>query len=250
VAPKFSEDVADYFMNNENISHMGDGRGGIGHLTGSDPTARTLLSEFYRRLFEAYHFTQAQRDQFVLAFDTLKRSKLRKEIAAADAARTKAASKAQVLCSSPSLVRRLASIHESPLKQVPPPQSPAEASSARLRTQPALAQVRACSPKLLPGERLSPRQLVCRMYTRDAPAEVDRPLPRLRSQVGPASRSGGGSTDSGARNARPSTSASGSTSRMNVDSSPSASAPQPSALPAASRALPKVAPREVQVNFG
>ena len=236
----------DYLMCTENITHMGDGRGGIGRLTGSDKTAMRLLSDFYRRLFAEFEFTPAHRDHFVLAFDTLKAAKLRKEIKAADAAKAKAVAKAQVLCSSPSLVRRLASIHESPLKQVPPP-SLAAAGAEGSRT-PTPAQVRACSPKLLPGERLSPRLLVCRMYTRDAPAEVDRPLPRLRSQAGSASRSGGGSTDSGARNDRTSASASGSTGQVHVVSPPSASASRPSAMPAAPRATPKVRPKVVQAN--
>ena len=40
---KLAEDVMDYLMRTENITHMGDGRGGIGRLTGSDKTAMRLL---------------------------------------------------------------------------------------------------------------------------------------------------------------------------------------------------------------
>jgi hypothetical protein len=94
---------------------------------------------------------------------------------------------------------------ESPYKQVP---SSSAASSAQGSAGPTAisAQVRRCSPKLLPGERLGSVQLVCRMYTRipedDAPAEVERPRPRLRSQVPSAAAAAGRTVDAGSKNMR------------------------------------------------
>ena len=108
--PSFSERVIDFFIESD-FTHMGDGRGGIGRLTGSDKVARRPLSEFYGRLFAEFEFTPAMKDRFVLAFDTLKDSKIRKETAA-DTAKAKSQAKGQVL-GSPSLVQRLASMHES-----------------------------------------------------------------------------------------------------------------------------------------
>jgi hypothetical protein len=95
-----------------------------------------------------------------------------------------------VLGSSPSIVQRLCSMYalsESPAKQVPSSHaSPSVQGAAAPSQTPSGPQVRWCSPKLLPGERLSPLQLVCRSYTRIvpyAPVVVEGLRPRLRSQA-------------------------------------------------------------------
>ena len=72
------------------------------------------------------------------------------------------------------MIEKLSKLHVSPLKGVRQP-SPA-ATSADISRAPILAQVRACSPKVQPGEHLSFTELLSRCFTRDAPAEVDRPL--------------------------------------------------------------------------
>ena len=97
------QDLIDFFMNDESISHMGDGRGGLGRLTGSDGVSRRALAEFYGRLFKEFHYSQDQSECVVLAFDALKDEKLRKECLA-NVKKTKAQANAQVLGSSPSQV--------------------------------------------------------------------------------------------------------------------------------------------------
>jgi len=151
-------------MTDEGICHMRDGRGGLGRLTGSDAGSRKALAEFYGRLFKEFHLTQPQSDCFVLAFDALKAEKLRKECV--ENVR-KAKAQAQVLGSSPSVLQRLLSVYaltESPAKQVPSSSAASSAQGSAASTAMS-AQVRLCSPKLQPGEVLSPVQLVCRMYT-------------------------------------------------------------------------------------
>ena len=114
---------------------------------------------------------QLKKNHWWLAFEALQDEKTRKECLASlkkDKAQAQAQAQAQVLGSSPSLtmIDRLASMYESPYKQVP--SSPAESSaqgSAHSTSISESAQVRPCSPKLQPGEVLSPVQLVCRMYT-------------------------------------------------------------------------------------
>ncbi len=80
MAPQFSEDVIDFFYHQrEGISHMGDGRGGFGRLTGPDKVSKRALAEFYGRLSNEFQFSQAQTDHFRLAFETLQDVKTRKE---------------------------------------------------------------------------------------------------------------------------------------------------------------------------
>ena len=172
---------------------MRDGRGGLGRLTGSDAGSRKALSEFYGRLFKEFHLTQPQSDCFVLAFDALQSEKMRTECV--DAVRKeKAQANAQVLGSSPSVLQRLLSVYaltESPAKQVPSSSAASSAQGSAAATA-VSGQVRLCSPKLQPGEVLSPVQLVCRMYTRipedDAPAEAECPRPRFAFAGGFGSR--------------------------------------------------------------
>ena len=75
---QFAEDVTDFFITNERVSHMGDGRGGFGRLTGPDKGSKRALAEFYGRLSNAFEFTRAQEDHFWLAFETLQDEKTRK----------------------------------------------------------------------------------------------------------------------------------------------------------------------------
>ena len=182
---QFLEDVIDFFIDDASIAHMGDGKSGIGRLTGSDSASGRARSEFYGRLFKEFIFTNIQTDYFTLAFDTLKAEKLRKECVANV---RKAKAQAQVLGSSPSVLQRLLSMYassESPLKQVP--SSPAESSSqglARSMSISGSAQVRLCSPKLQPGEVLPPVQLACRSYAGCIPV-----FPRMMRLPGSSTRS-------------------------------------------------------------
>ena len=255
---QFAEDVIDFFITNERFSHMGDGRGGFGRLTGPDKGSKRALAEFYGRLIKAFQFTPAQADHFWLAFETLQDGKLRKECVAT--LREEKTAKAQVLGSAPWLIQRLASMYESPLKQVH--SIPAESSAqGSFRSTPISAQVRLCSPSLLPGERFSPVQYVLRMYTRirddDAPAEVDRPLPRLRSQVSSAAVSAGRAEDASARNFRASAPTGGRNesarpagrSKVSLVSEPPSGSAQQSAMPAAARALAEAVPMPVLSNI-
>jgi hypothetical protein len=176
---QFAEDVIDFFITNERISHMGDGRGGFGRLTGPDKVSKRALSEFYGRLSNEFQFTQAQEDHWWLAFETLQDEKTRKECVAS-LQKDKSQAQPQVLGSSPSWVQRLCSMYassESPAKQVLSSSAASSAQgSARSKAISESAQVRPslCSPKWLPGDRLGSVELVCRMYTRirddDAPA--------------------------------------------------------------------------------
>ena len=255
---QFAEDVTDFFITNERFSHMGDGRGGFGRLTGPDKGSKRALAEFYGRLSNAFEFTRAQEDHFWLAFETLQDEKTRKECVAS-LQKDKSQAQPQVLGSFPSWVQRLCSMcasSESPAKQV----LSTSASSACSNAISESAQVRLCSPKWLPGERLGPVELLCRMYTRirddDAPAEVDRPLPRLRSQVSSAAVAAGRAEDASARNVRASAPSGGRNesarpagrSKVSMVSPPSGSAQQ-SAMPAAARALAEAVPMPVPSKF-
>jgi hypothetical protein len=183
VDAQFLEDVIDFFIDDASIAHMGDGKSGIGRLTGSDSASGRARSEFYGRLFKEFIFTDIQTDRFTLAFDTLKAEKLRKECV--ENVR-KAKAQAQVLGSSPSVLQRLLSVYaltESPAKQVP--SSPAASSAQGSAASSAIsAQVRLCSPKLQPGEVLPPVQLVCRSYAGCIPV-----FPRMMRLPGSSARS-------------------------------------------------------------
>ena len=76
---QFAEDVIDFFITNERIAHMGDGKGGFGRLTGPDKVSKRALSEFYGRLSKEFQFTPAQENHWWLAFEALQDEKTRKE---------------------------------------------------------------------------------------------------------------------------------------------------------------------------
>ncbi len=76
---QFAEDVIDFFISNEGIAHMGDGKGGFGRLTGPDKVSRKALAEFYGRLSKEFQFTPAQKNHWWLAFEALQDEKTRKE---------------------------------------------------------------------------------------------------------------------------------------------------------------------------
>ena len=138
------EDLIDFFMNDNSISHMGDGRGGLGRLTGSDAGSRKALAEFYGRLFKEFHLTQPQSDCFVLAFDALKHEKLRKECVV-NVNKTKAQANAQVLGSSPSFME--------------PPVSAGRTDDASARNHRALAQTGGSNEPVQPAGRAGVRKV-------------------------------------------------------------------------------------------
>jgi hypothetical protein len=190
---EFLAEVLDFFLLDENIKHLGSGDVGLAKfIIHEDRASSRLRAGLLGRLYGKFTLGDEQIADFELVFQTLVTEKFRKEVALAaqrERAQQNTQANAQVLGSSPSMMERLCSVYpksESPYKQVP---SSSAASSAQGSAGPTAisAQVRRCSPKLLPGERLGSVQLVCRMYTRipedDAPAEVERPRPRLRSQV-------------------------------------------------------------------
>ena len=197
--------MVDFFLFDEKIRNVGGGEYGHGkYIAHNDRSSARLRAGLLGRLYQRFGIVEEQQDDFELVLDTLETEMFRKEVAAA--ARRQVAeqqAQAQVLRSSPSLLQRLSSMHESPLKQV---QSNHSESSVhgfhRMAESSSFAQVRLCSPNRVRGERLSPVQLVCRMYTREAPAEADRPRPRLRSQVRSGPAADGPSADAASRNIR------------------------------------------------
>ena len=197
--------MVDFFLFDEKIRNVGGGEYGLGkYIAHNDRSSARLRAGLLGRLYQRFGIVEEQQDDFELVLDTLETEMFRKEVAAA--ARRQVAeqqAQAQVLRSSPSLLQRLSSMHESPLKQV---QSNHSESSQhgfhRMAESSSFAQVRLCSPNRVRGERLSPVQLVCRMYTREAPAEADRPRLRLRSQVRSGPAADGPSADAASRNIR------------------------------------------------
>ena len=200
--------MVDFFLFDEKIKNVGGGEYGLGkYIAHNDRSSARLRAGLLGRLYQRLGIMEEQQDDFELVLDTLETEMYRKEVAAA--ARRQVAeqqAQAQVLGSSPSLVQRLASMYESyesPLKQVQSNRAESSEQGFRFTAQSSnFAQVRLCSPHRLRGERLSPVQLVCRMYTREAPAEADRPRPRLRSQVRSAPAADGSSADAASRNIR------------------------------------------------
>ena len=202
--------MLDFFLRDEKIKHLGSGDFGLAKfIIKDDRSSARLRDALLGRVYAKFSLHADQMNDFELVFETLETEKFRKEVAAAaqkERAEQNAQGKAQVLGSSRSLIQMLASMYESPLKQVP--SSPAGSSAQAVRSTPIFAQVRLrlCSPSLPPGERFSPVQYVCGMYTRirddGAPAEVDRPLPRLRSQVPSAAAAAGRRGDEGSNNMR------------------------------------------------
>ena len=197
--------MVDFFLIKEKIRNVGRGEYGLGkYIVHEDSNSARLRAGLLKRLYQEFRILDEQQDDFELVFETLESEMFRKEVAAAarrqDAERK---AQAQVLGSSPSLVQRLFSMHESPLKQVQS-NHPETSEQGYRRTMQSFtfAQVRLCSPNRLRGERLSPVQRLCRMYTREAPAEADRPRRRLRSQVRSAAASDGPSADAASRNIR------------------------------------------------
>ena len=204
-----------FFLRDEKIKHLGSGDYGLAKfITKDDGSSLSLRAALLGRLYGKFSLQDEQINDFELVFDTLETEKFRKEVAlAAQRERAQqnaqAQAQAQVLGSSPSFMERLWSVYaksESPYKQVP--SSPAGSSAqGSARSTSTFGQVRPCFPKWQPGEVLSPVQRMCRMYTRiredDAPAEVERPRPRLRSQVSSAAAAAGRTVDAGSMNIRP-----------------------------------------------